>query len=617
MPWLHGLSAVAALGCAAAALGGDAQAVQALRHPLVLIPAAIFALAVVLLPLTTLPALSLFGAPEHGFGALAYLDLAALTAAAFVTLHDRAWRRAVLAVTFATVAVAFILDALFRAKASWAPFFFGDYLAFYAVFVFAILGVFARGRAVGIAAAAVLCLILAVLSSNKAALLATAGALVVQGLFWRARSLRTATWLSIVMPLVVTLAVILVGSTWREPYREDIARLGWIGSVGSIVADSWASMWSRAMLVVVGAQSLIDEPWRILVGLGWGHYNEALLANLPIVEGRLHEYIGPSRVYWDAIRRVDFHSHNQYFEALLSSGFVAALLLMAYGAAVVAVAPFEHRRLALFVTLVLVTLQSFWFQMPHTLPVMAIAMVLLAGDGGDNAPRRQHWMVPVAGLAAGCILAIAGVLAGIVSRNIAAERAAIDRIVRTESDLQFERRFAAGLREVYDTTLLQHVYALTHGESSERGLDILRTELAAAVAGDGPKTLKLSISAANVLSGITFTRPRYQARFGVSEADYRAAMERLIRRAPRRSDITIPYFNHLLAGGREAEALNFANLILARHGDDPVGLWFSGVVLLGKEATSASGMKNLRRSLTFGIRNLMPVDEVLAREIEQ
>jgi len=86
MPWLHGLSAVAALGCAALAAVGNAQAIQALRHPLVLIPAAIFALAVILLPTTTLPALSMFGAPEHGFGALAYLDLAALTAAAFVTL---------------------------------------------------------------------------------------------------------------------------------------------------------------------------------------------------------------------------------------------------------------------------------------------------------------------------------------------------------------------------------------------------------------------------------------------------------------------------------------------------------------------------------------------------
>lgn len=591
---------------------------QALRHPLVLIPAAIFALAVVLLPVTTLPALSMFGAPEHGFGALAYLDLAALTAAAFVTLRDRAWRRLVLAATFTTVAVAFVLDALFRAKASWAPFFFGDYLAFYAVFMFGILGVLARGRMVGIAAAAALCLILTVLSSNKAAFLGIGGALAVQIVFWRGRSLRTAIWLSLVMPFAVTVAVVLVGSTWLEPYREHIGQIGWLGPFGSIFADSWASMWSRAMLVVVGAQSLIDAPWRILVGLGWGHYNEALLANLPIVEGRLHEYIGPSRVYWDAIRRVDFHSHNQYFEALLSSGFVAAILWMGYGAATVALAPPERRRLALFVTLVLVTLQSFWFQMPHTLPVMAIAMVVLVGDTADDASTgRKHWaLLPAGGLAAGCILLVAGILAGLVLRNIAAERAAIDRIVRTDSDQPLERRFAAGLREIYDTTLLQHVYAVTDGERNERGLDILQAELAAVVADEGPKTLKLSISAANVLSGIIFTRPRFQDRFGAPETDYRIAMERLIRRAPRRSDIAIPYFNHLLATGREPAALDFANLILARRSDDPVGLWFSGIVLLGREATSASGMKNLRRSLAFGIRNLMPVDEALARDIE-
>ena len=620
MPWLHGLSAVAAVGSASMAAGGDARAIRALKHPLVLIPAAIFALAVVLLPAATLPALSMFGAPEHGFGALAYLDLAALTAAAFITLAEARWRRLVLGATFIAVAGAFVLDALFRAEATWAPFFFGDYLAFYAVFVFAILGVLARDRAIFIALAAVLGVILAILSSNKTAFLGIGGALVLLPLFWRDRSVLRAISLSLLMPIVVGIAIVLVGSTWTEAFRGELLRTSGLGPLPTLVVDSWASIWSRAMLIVVGTQSLIDAPWRILVGIGWGHYNEALLANLPIVEGRLHEYIGTSQTYWDAIRRVDFHSHNQYFEALLSSGVVAAALVMAYGAAIVATAPPERRRLAVFITLLLVTLQSFWFQMPHTLPVMAIALVMLVGiPAGKNVPppSRMRRIFPIAGLAAGCVLAVAGVLAGLASANIAAERADIDRIVKSGDGRPAERRFVAGLREIYDTTLIQHAYVLTKNETNAAAQDVLRAYLAAAMAHGGPETLKLSISGANVLSGIVFTRPQFQARFGSQEADFRISIERLIRRAPRRSDIAIPYFNHLLATGREPEALELANLVLARHANDPVGLWFSGIVLLGKEGTSVAGIRNLKQSLVFGIRNLMPVDPSLVHEIEQ
>jgi hypothetical protein len=618
MPWLHGISAVAALGCALLASGGDGRAVRALRHPLVLIPALIFALAVLLLPTTTLPALSMFGAPEHGFGALAYLDLAALTAAAFVTLAENLWRRLVLGVTFVAVALAFVLDVLFRAKATWAPFFFSDYLAFYAVFVFAMLGVVARGRWIAVALAAGLCLILVTLSSNKAAFLAIGGALVLLPIFWRDRSVRTAVSLSLIMPVAVGAAIVLVGSAWTATYSEEVLRASGSGPVPILLADSWASIWSRAMLVVVGTQSLIDAPWRVLTGIGWGHYNEALLANLSIVGGRLHEHLGPSRAYWDAIQRADFHSHNQYFEALLSSGPVAAVLVMAYGAATVACAAPERRRLALFVTLLLATLQSFWFQMPHTLPVMAIAMVVLIGDADDAAPSaRPHWLLPRAGALAGGILAVAAVSAGMASRNIAAERAEIDWIVRSDSAQPLERRFAAGLREVYDSTLIQHAYGLTKDESSDAGPAALQTYLTAATAEGGPKSLRLSISSANVLSGIVFTRPNFQARFGRQETELRTSIERLMLRAPRRSDIAIPYFNHLLAAGRESETRDLANLILARRDDDPVALWFSGIVLLGQEVTAVSGMRNLKRSLISGIRNLMPVDDALVQSIEQ
>ena len=625
MPWLHGVAALGALGCGLMAAADNPRAKAALVHPLVLIPAAIFVLAVMLLPAAAVPAMSLFGAPEHGFGALVYLDLAALTAAAFIALADPKWRRLAIATAICVVAATFVLDRLFRAERTWAPFFFGDYLAFYAVSVFAIVAVLARGRRLPMAAAAGLLIVLCLLSSNKASILAIGGALALLPAVMRIRSARVAAYMSVFYAILAGAVIVFVGSAWLEPNREMLGAVSWLGLLANLISDSWASLWSRAMLVVVGLQTLIDNPWHILIGTGWGHYNEALLANLPIVEGRLHELIGTSRVYWDAIRRVDFHSHNQYFEALLSGGIVSAALILAYGAAMVRYASDDNRKLAFFVVLILAVLQSFWFQMPHTIPVMVLAVVLLT-DGASvlgGASRRQRIAASSCAIATATILSIAGILAMLASTDARLALEDIKKSAESGPDSKVAHRFSAGLGEIYGATLLQSAYARAMREPeqdtvrNEQSVELLGVLLRQAIAADEPASLKSSLSAINVLSGIVFLVPDYQARFGSLEAVYGHRTAVLMRRAPRRSDIAIPYFNHLLAQNREAEVLNLANLILARHDNNAVALWFSGVVLLGNEQTSVAGMRNLRRSLAFGIRNLMPVEPKIVREIEQ
>lgn len=625
MPWLHGVAALGALGCGLMAAADNPRAKAALVHPLVLIPAAIFVLAVILLPAAAVPALSLFGAPEHGFGALVYLDLAALTAAAFIALADPKWRRLAIATAICVVAATFVLDRLFRAERTWAPFFFGDYLAFYAVSVFAIVAVLARGRWLPMAAAAGLLIVLCLLSSNKASLLAIGGALALLPVVLRIRSARSASYIGIFYAILVGVAIVIVGPAWQESYRETFGAVSLSSPLANLLSDSWASLWSRAMLVVVGVQTLIDNPWRLLIGTGWGHYNEALLANLPIVEGRLHEFIGTSRVYWDAIRRVDFHSHNQYFEALLSGGIVSAALILAYGAAMVRYASYENRKLAFFVVLILVVLQSFWFQMPHTLPVMVLAVVLLTDGVGDRrwVSRRQGMVATSCAISTAAILLMAGILTMLASTDA---RLALDEIKQSvvpRPDSKIAHRFSGGLGEIYGATLLQNAYARAlgapnhDGVGDERAYEILSVLAAQTLAVNEPASLRSSLSAINVLSGIVLLVPDYETRFGAIETVYGRRVGILMRRAPRRSDIAIPYFNYLLAQNREAEVLNLANLILARQENSAVALWFSGIVLLGNEQTSVAGMRNLRRSLTSGIRNLMPVDAKIVREIEQ
>jgi hypothetical protein len=212
------------------------------------------------------------------------------------------------------------------------------------------------------------------------------------------------------------------------------------------------------------------------------------------------------------------------------------------------------------------------------------------------------------------MLAVSGIATSIASTNALLARDEINGSGTSGSRTVSDYGFAAGLGEIYDATLVQQAYARAVGG---RQLSVLHDFLTKDLAGDGPESLKLSLSTVNALSGIVFNLPRYEQQFGPQDRELKLGIERLIRRAPRRSDIAIPYFNYLLSHGREAEILDLSSLILARRTRDPVALWFSGVVQLGAVATSASGMQKLKQSLQLGIRNLMPVDAEMVQAIEQ
>jgi hypothetical protein len=356
MPWLHLLSAVAAAALAWLAARGDEGVLATLRHPLFLIPVATAVLSLALLPWTTLWGLSILGSPEHGYGALAFLDAAVLTAAMMSAWRQPRWRIVIVVSVTATTAGAFILDGLFRGERSWAPFFFADYLAFYAIYAFVVLSAWMPGREIALARTrfiipALLFAGLILLSGNRAALLSGVIALAALMLFWKLGHDWRLCLLVALFPLLISGGTVLIGPLWEKSFRRTLTAEIGIRPLADIITSSWPSLWSRAMLLIVGAQSLIDEPSRLLTGMGWGHYSEALLTNLTIVDSRLHEFIGNSRTYWDAIQRSDFHSHNNYLEQLMSVGIAGLFLAIYYLYAVLRAARSETLRLAVFFVL--------------------------------------------------------------------------------------------------------------------------------------------------------------------------------------------------------------------------------------------------------------------------
>ena len=81
----------------------------------------------------------------------------------------------------------------------------------------------------------------------------------------------------------------------------------------------------------------------------------------------------------------------------------------------------------------------------------------------------------------------------------------------------------------------------------------------------------------------------------------------MLSKMPNRTDMLIPYLNYLLEVGKESMILSICNTQLRRKPNDPVALWFSGIVLLNDPNRQRVGYDRMRRSLQGGIRNLMPI----------
>ncbi len=632
VPWLHLLSAAAAASIAWLAARGDAEILATLRHPLFLIPVLTAVLSLLLLPWTRLWGLSILGSPEHGFGALAFLDTAVLTAAMMSAWNRPRWRRAIVVSVTATTAGAFILDGLFRGDRSWAPFFFADYLAFYAIYFFVVVSAWMPGREFALArtrtiALALLFAGLIILSGNKAALLSGGIALVALLAAWKLGN-DWRLWLAAALfPVLVGAATVLIGPLWEEHFRRTLpAEIG-IGPLAELIISSWPSLWSRAMLIIVGAQSLIDEPSRFAVGMGWGHYSEALLTNLTIVEGRLQEFIGQSRAYWDAIRRSDFHSHNNYLESLLSLGFAGLLLAIYYMAAMLRSARGDRLRLAVFFVLFLGTLQSFWFQMPHALPVMAAAMAAIAAAPGDRS--RARGSAPPKGVYGAALASViaAALLAGSIASNMAANTARTALNFNQSAGMpvakiQFGGGTTFGLSEIYRAALLQNAFAklaaemAANGKAAARSAERLKILLEPVLGQDRDiKSAALTVTVVNVLAGLLFRFPDLARAVPNSREGFLHHTETMLARLPRRSDLAIPYFNLLIRDGQEARALATAERILSNNPVDAVALWFSGIVLLAGPKKADQGLARMRRALDFGIRNRIPIAKPLLRQL--
>lgn len=615
---LHAASAIVGLGLAVTSFV-DPLPRRMLLHPFVVIPIAIALWSILTSPLHDVPGLTWFGSPQLGEGVFSYIDLALLVLGG-ASLRRFRLARAILAGTAIAVTVAVTALTAYRShvdSTAPVPFFFPDYIAFYGILTPVLLMTLKPAPRPWFAASVFLLgLVVIAISENRAAI---ALALAVPPAAWLAlrhlgRRGRPARWTGVA--IVVAVAAGVTGAVFATgaPAPQDYL----------------LTLESRSQLMRIALPAAEARPLSVLVGNGWGAYGDLLAIHLPVEW--LSLFHGSEGVHWDAVDRVDFHSHNVFVESYLSIGVPGALLALA----AIAVLPLRSRRALVPVATVagalLAGVGAVWFQLPVTIPLVGLAAGFLAGPGrragrafGNPAPIGS-----VLGLAAG-VVGYAALSTGLLAERAYTFQPPMEAplpdgpITAAQCPASLDDSGRGGLHLSFRLHLYGNHIAGRLAENERIGeTDIAPLRGLVCAAESYPQarsTMRLHLTRLLMRADLAFAEPNADLDPFLERylANWEEVVDALLVRAPRRTDQAAPYILWLLRENDQDRIRMFTETLYERAPDDPVALWFSGIALLGDPQTADEGLSRMRRALDRGIDRIVPVeaairDQLSARE---
>lgn len=618
-------AAVAGLGCGLAALTRP-WVRRLLVHPVPLICWGVAIWSTIGAIFQPVPLASLWGSPEVGEGILWYLEFGTLATAGMLVARWKAMRRALALI--ALLVAGGISWATWMSQHDgpeiWAPLFFPDYLAFLDIGLIAILAsqFFLGDRSRLIWPVLALGAGIALVSTNYATmgLMAVCIPAMAFGGRWLLGSDRQArvrgTALGILVPLAVSATVAL-------PFIQELV------NPQSLLGRMANSALSRHHLANVVVDATAANPSLLLTGSGWGSFSDLLAIHLPMDWAILRDDPNhPRGEWWDAIHRVDFHSHNYLLDALLGGGLVATVLVLVLTGAVPLWARRRHLGMATFFSVVLGGTAAYWFQLQGTMPYIALGMGMLVGPAkwSIKFPTRQlRWLVPV-------LLAVSLGLGSMATIRFRLSLSAFDFMPTMDRPLAPsapDKTCPADLNTVGlgDQHLMYRLRTVSSAvvgalkrkeEPNSLVIQALRGLACAAEEHiDRGAAFRLLVATLLARSDLAFASPDPAVDGFVREflVNWDARLTQALAIAPRRTDLAAPYLLWLLKENRGPEFSAWANRLYARNPQDMVGLWFSGIALLDDPTQTLAAVERMRKALDLGIERIIPVEDQLKREL--
>lgn len=583
---------------------------SAVRHPFVLIPAALSLWSLSMAPFARFPLLSVLGTPQTGEGALWYANLAVLVACALYVRERAGQWRALVAVAVAVVFAVAAIKSAAVSRGTYAFFWVRDFVAYPAMALPYLALAHADGRWKWLPVVALAAGFAVLAESNN----------------------NTATVL-----YLLAIAMVGVGSLAALHRRlEPIVhgRVAGATVVGlfalvpvyfiatGIGVEAIVSLKSRHLVAVVMGEAMTGDYLALLTGNGWGHTRGAMLAHLNAAGENMWQ------MRWDFLGSSYPSTHDWAIEALYSAGIPGLSMALAM---YVAVPVFAERRRRVFATAFaacLAALNTVWYTFTLFVPFQALALASLAGVAapGDRRPRAPVRILVPAALAAllGAQAAAAAVLL-VFGLKVSGALA----VYADPPAGLVEYRFPADINRtnsIFAETVRNRLRRV--GERSWAADDPARPDQRRVIGWmfeDLERRIEKRSSPYLLVAGIAaFTEITYLANLAWLRPDYESRtalwgrwVERLLDEVPGRTDVALGYFSLLLSKRRAAELDRLTSRILARRPDDAIALYFKGAALLvdGRPQVRALAMEFLRRGFKGGIERYMPIDAALKEKI--
>ena len=563
------------------------------------------------------PGRSWFGTPETGEGIFSFLALTALTLLAMALWSYRMCRVAlVLAVVLAACALGG-MDALLPLESAWRPEKYAGYAGLVGPPVaLVVAGAFRRATWRILLAALVLGLAPVAFSGNKTAIVLLG--LVGPVAFFPVRWLTGRAGVGRARRLLAWLPILALLLTW--------AAIGAATAYGDY--DPLYSVRSRGLLILAELLGLRDHPLALLTGFGWGSYNDVLYQHnyLPGVHGFVNGVWDPN---WEGIGAGAFHVHDDVFEAILGGGPIGGVLYLLFYTGIVAGARRGMLAVGAVGWFLIVGSLCFWYPSILCYPFLAIAIAATTAPFGV---LRAPLPVPMEGWLRGAGLALVGVLVAGCLMTYGDAKAGADRLAALN-------RQDPGDIPVFGTFPPDHgrggvhLWWLALSEAAFIGKQL----------GDGhPPTPAQAQWYARILAEVDAWTESGRAGMRLEaltlalrndlianhehtelavlrERELRLwepAMLRVIRDAPDRTDVAVPYLGYLALRKDYARMRASCAGIEAIHPNDRVCLWYTGIAMLSDPATVPAGLRAMHTALAEHVEAVVPVPNAARDMVE-
>ncbi len=591
-------------------------------HPLVLFPFLVGVWSLAILPRLDFPLRHFIGLPQNGEGALWWLNFSIFSFMAIFLCRLPYVRRGLFIVALIGFLVCFTpyMANRFLGVHLPTPYNFPDYMAWSILALFVMAWTFVRPlmSKVGLFAAYV---IATILTGNQAGILfAVLGAPILFGCFYiRKRGMCTSRQMRLVL---VLLFIGMIPLVWGVV--EGIAQVLTDADGHVHRAPGLYSVIARAFLFKMGYAPLFENPAGMMTGFGWGMFPEHVFKFLPISWIDVTTDINNQ---WDFVAWDHFHPHNIFIETLVSTGLVGFLLVIALWAGISMAA---RRRMLLPAVIFsggAVTLGSFWFIFVVNVPFLALALGWVAGPTPAlkvTKKLRGLWAVFL-GVA---ILQGAGAL--LAAQTMMTYDKPQEKQMRAHAPHCIQTREDTVIGDVHLARLLTgYAHELSDKFSRDKNPAAGTAELsklndlfcrAGEYRAKNRLGLRLHYAILTVRGEMLFMLRPLLTRdlLDFYQTGWEEDVEAWLSRAPHRTDLAVPYLSYYIVQGDDDRVGRLAQKIHSQSMDDPVGLWFTGLILLKDSDPRAQqeGLHRLRRALDYGIERYMVVDPTIKAQIK-